>query len=246
MGFQWTDFLLVGIMLVSGLLALSRGFTREVLSLISWGAAGLAGLLAALTPQAVAFATPYLQPEIVAQVAVGLGVFLVTLIILSLISVKISDWVLDAPTGPFDRTLGFFYGMARGLLLVVIAYFFYDMFVQRDRQDAAVREARLLPVVQSVRDTAVALLPAPIQERIAAMTSVDSTPAAPKMGSEAMPEEGGETAGETPRTAPEAPAVQPAPSDQPAAAPQQGGTSTQPAFGGQSGNGQTGNGQTGN
>jgi hypothetical protein len=120
------------------------------------------------------------------------------------------------------------------------------MFVQRDRQDAAVREARLLPVVQSVRDTAVALLPAPIQERIAAMTSVDSTPAAPKMGSEAMPEEGGETAGETPRTAPEAPAVQPAPSDQPAAAPQQGGTSTQPAFGGQSGNGQTGNGQTGN
>jgi len=243
MGFQWTDFLLAGIMLVSGLLALSRGFTREVLSLISWGAAGLAGLLAAVTPQAVAFATPYLQPPIVAQVAVGLGVFLVTLIVLSLISVRISDWVLDAPTGPFDRTLGFFYGMARGLVLVVIAYFFYDMFVQRDRQDAAVRDARLLPVVQSVRDTAVALLPAPIQQRIAAMTSVESAPAAPKMGSEAMPEEGGETGGETPRTAPETPAIQPAPAEQPA---QPGGTASQPAFGGQSGTGQTGTGQTGN
>ncbi len=245
MGFQWTDFLVAGVMLVSGLLALSRGFTREVLSLISWGAAGLAGLLAALTPQAVAIAMPYLQQEIVAQVAVGLGVFLLTLIVLSLISVKISDWVLDAPTGPFDRTLGFFYGMVRGLLLVVIAYFFYDMFVQRDRQDAAVRNARLLPVVQGVRDTAVALLPPPIQERIAAMTSVGSIPATPKMGGEAMPEEGGETAGAgaTPRTAPETPAIQPAPAEQPA---QQGGTASQPAFGGQTGTGQTGTGQTGN
>jgi membrane protein required for colicin V production len=235
MGFHWTDFLLIGIMLVSGLLALSRGFTREVLSLISWGAAGLAGLLAAVTPQAVALAMPYLHSEIVAKAAVGVGVFLITLIILSLISVKISDWVLDAPTGPFDRTLGFFYGVARGLLLVVIAYFFYDMFVQRDRQDQAVREARLLPVVQSVRDTAVAMLPAPIQERIAAMTSVDNTPttATPKMGVEGMPEETEQTGGETPKSAPEIPAA-----GAPAAAPvqPQGTTTNQPAFGGQSGN----------
>ena len=34
------DFILLAIMLVSGLLALMRGFTREVLSLVAWGAAG--------------------------------------------------------------------------------------------------------------------------------------------------------------------------------------------------------------
>ncbi|MFO1089384.1 MAG: CvpA family protein [Hyphomicrobiales bacterium] len=237
MGLQWTDFLLIGIMLVSGLLALSRGFTREVLSLISWGAAGLAGLLAALTPQAVALVTPYIQSELVAKAAVGAGVFLVTLIILSLISVRISDWVLDAPTGPFDRTLGFFYGAFRGLLLVVIAYFFYDMFVQKDRQDAAVKQARLLPVVQSVRDTAVAMLPAQIQERIAAMTSVDSTPATgsgqPKMGTEVTPEEEQQqgAAGTQPAIGGQQP-VEEVP-----AQPVQGGQkSDQPAFGGQSGN----------
>ena len=44
MQFQWTDLVVLAIMLISGLLALARGFTREVLSLIAWGVAALAGL----------------------------------------------------------------------------------------------------------------------------------------------------------------------------------------------------------
>ena len=71
--------------------------------------------------------------------------FLVVLIIMSLISIKISDWVLDAPVGPFDRTLGFFYGVVRGLLLVVIAYFFYDLFVPREKQEEVVRRRGSCP-----------------------------------------------------------------------------------------------------
>ena len=57
MHFQWTDLVVAAIMLISGLLALARGFTREVLSLIAWGVAGLAGLASALNPQiGIAFA----------------------------------------------------------------------------------------------------------------------------------------------------------------------------------------------
>ena len=53
MKFQWTDLVVLAIMLISGLLALARGFTREVLSLIAWGVA-IAGLASALNPQIVA------------------------------------------------------------------------------------------------------------------------------------------------------------------------------------------------
>ena len=176
MQFQWTDLVVAAIMLISGLLALARGLTREVLSLIAWGVAGLAGLASALNPQIVAMAQQYIPQEIAAKIAVGAGVFLIVLIIMSLISIKISDWVLDAPVGPFDRTLGFFYGVVRGLLLVVIAYFFYDLFVPREKQDEVVRTARLLPIVQSVRNTAVSMLPMQIQERIQNMTSIESGP----------------------------------------------------------------------
>ena len=242
MHFQWTDLVVAAIMLISGLLALARGLTREVLSLIAWGVAGLAGLASALNPQIVAAAQQYIPQEIAAKIAVGAGVFLVVLIIMSLISIKISDWVLDAPVGPFDRTLGFAYGLVRGLLLVVIAYFFYDLFVPRDKQDEVVRTARFLPIVQSVRNTAVSMLPAQIQERIQNMTSIESGP--PSAATQPSPAEPGEedqgsgyrdtqrnaidqmiesTQG-APTTAPANPAPAPAP-----------GQTDQPNFGGQEG-----------
>ena len=40
------DFILIAIMLISGLLALMRGFTREVLSLLAWGVAAVAAYFA--------------------------------------------------------------------------------------------------------------------------------------------------------------------------------------------------------
>ena len=73
MQFQWTDLVVAAIMLISGLLALARGFTREVLSLIAWGVAGLAGLASALNPQIVAMAQQYIPQEIAAKIAVGAG-----------------------------------------------------------------------------------------------------------------------------------------------------------------------------
>ena len=51
MPFQLLDLILIGIMIISGLLALMRGFTREVLSLLAWGIAGIAALGAVLSPQ---------------------------------------------------------------------------------------------------------------------------------------------------------------------------------------------------
>jgi hypothetical protein len=87
MPFEMLDLILGGIMLLSGLLALTRGFTREVLSLISWGLAAGAGLFAAFNDDLVAFALDYVQSDTIARVAVGGGVFLIVLIILSIISV---------------------------------------------------------------------------------------------------------------------------------------------------------------
>src|SRR3954451_18084088 len=108
MPFQLLDIVLIAIMLVSGVLALMRGFTREVLSLVAWGAAAVAAYLAIKQPALVEWAktnVPYLEKEILAQIAVGATAFLIVLIIVSIISVKISDWVVDSAAGTFDRTL---------------------------------------------------------------------------------------------------------------------------------------------
>ena len=99
MPFQILDVALAAIMIISGLLALMRGFTREVLSLLAWAAAGLAAWWAITTPEIVAIAKPYIQQEKVAVIATGGVVFLIVLIIMSLISVRIGDLVLDSAAG---------------------------------------------------------------------------------------------------------------------------------------------------
>lgn len=153
-------------MLLSGLLALMRGFTREVLSLVAWGAAAAAAIFAVLSPEAKALAGEYIQQEVVATIALGGGVFLIVLVLMSVIGVRIADRVLETSAGPFDRTLGLFYGLARGLALVVVAYLFYIWLIPRERMDDAVRNARLLPVVESVSGFVISFLPPEIAQTL--------------------------------------------------------------------------------
>ncbi|MDP9138633.1 MAG: CvpA family protein [Pseudomonadota bacterium] len=187
MPFQLLDLILIGIMIISGLLALMRGFTREVLSLVAWGVAALAALGLILSPELLGFAQQYLQPEIVAKIALAGGVFLIVLIVMSLISVRIADWVLDSAAGAFDRSLGFVYGVARGLLLVVIAYLFYIWLVPKEKHEDWIRTARLLPVVEEVGTAILAFLPADIADVLRGKTYISTqqpVPAAPPESTE--------------------------------------------------------------
>ena len=200
MPFELLDLVLGGIMLLSGLLALTRGFTREVLSLISWGLAAAAGLFAAFNEDLVAMALDYVQSDVIARVAVGGGVFLIALIILSIISVRIADWVLDSAAGPFDRTFGLVYGLARGLLLVAIAYLFYVWLVPPEGREDWVRNARSLPVIEATGEFVTDFLPADIRDTLHAR--IAAAGAAPQTR-QAAPEDGGGEAGDEGYTAPD-------------------------------------------
>jgi membrane protein required for colicin V production len=166
MPFQLLDLILIGIMLISALLAMMRGFTREVLSLLAWGAAAVAAFFAIRSETLVNLAKQYLEPEIVAKIAVAGGVFLVVLVIVSLISVKIADFVLDSAAGAFDRSLGFVYGLARGLVLVAIAYLFYGWLMPVERQEDWVKNAQTLPYIKSTGELILSFVPPDIAETL--------------------------------------------------------------------------------
>lgn len=166
MPFQILDFILLAIMLLSGALALGRGFTREVLSLVAWGAAAVAAYFAIQQPQALAFVEPYVDKPVLAKVAVGATAFIIVLIIVSIISVKISDRVVDSAVGAFDRTLGFVYGLARGLVLVAIAYLFYGWVSPPENQEDWIRNAQSLPLIRGVGDAMIGLMPPDVRERL--------------------------------------------------------------------------------
>jgi len=154
---SWLDVILGFIMLVSGFLAMLRGLTREVLSILSWAVAALATLY--FFPKYQAEARLYIEPAMLADAVLAAAVFLVVLIVVSLITMRISDKVLDSRVGALDRTLGFIFGLARGLVLVVIAYLFFSWLVPEDTQPRWIREARSLPILKSTGNAIVSLLP---------------------------------------------------------------------------------------
>jgi len=154
---SWLDVILGFIMLVSGFLAMLRGLTREVLSILSWAVAALATLY--VFPKYQAEARLYIEPAMLADAVLAAAVFLVVLIVVSLITMRISDKVLDSRVGALDRTLGFIFGLARGLVLVVIAYLFFSWLVPEDTQPRWIREARSLPILKSTGNAIVSLLP---------------------------------------------------------------------------------------
>jgi membrane protein required for colicin V production len=145
------DLGLAVIALVSGLLAMYRGLTREVLSLVSWALAGAGALYFVLYQKGLAqtLADKFFggQPML-AQAGGGIAVFLFVLIVVHLLTARFSDRVLDSHVGIIDRFLGFAFGVARGFLLVVIGFVFYTFLSDEKKFPAWVKDSQSLPVLQ--------------------------------------------------------------------------------------------------
>jgi len=151
------DVILLLVMLISGLLAMIRGFMREILSIAAWIIAALVTLYA--YPRILPLANDYVSSKMVATAISVAGVFLITLLVVSVITVRISDLVLDSRIGALDRTLGFLFGLGRGLIIVVVAFLFFAWLVPDRSQPEWVRGAKSRVVLQSTGQWLVSLLP---------------------------------------------------------------------------------------
>ena len=141
------DILVALIIVVSALLAFTRGVAREVLGIGAWVGAGIATF----------FAFPHTRPiardlipssMLIADVVAGLAVFVVVLVILTIINQLISGRIQRSRGGALDRTLGFIFGILRGAALVCIAYMLFGSVVQQSDWPPWVDEARTLPYIK--------------------------------------------------------------------------------------------------
>ena len=156
MPFSVLDLVVIGIVLISALLAAVRGFTREVLAIVAWVVAAAAAWY--LHPTALPIAQQYISSNTVALVAAIGGIFVGTLIIVSIITVQVSDLILDSRIGALDRTLGLFFGAARGFLICVIGWAFLGWLLQGKEPEWAA-SSRTRPAMENTRDNIIAMLP---------------------------------------------------------------------------------------
>jgi membrane protein required for colicin V production len=151
------DILLLVVMLISGLLAMIRGFMREILSIGAWIIAALVTLYG--YARVLPVAQGYFNSNMVAAAVTIGGIFLLTLLIVSVITVRISDMILDSRVGALDRTLGFLFGLGRGLIIVVVAFLFFAWLVPDRSQPEWVRGAKSKVVLQSTGQWLISMLP---------------------------------------------------------------------------------------
>ena len=154
--FSILDLVVLGVVLISALLAAVRGFTREVLAIVAWVTAAAAAWF--LHPLLLPHLRPYINNDSIRLAAAIGGVFIVTLIVVSIVTVKISDLILDSRIGALDRTMGFAFGAARGLLLCVIGWVFLAWLVQ-GRMPEWATTAKTRPMLENTGNALIAMLP---------------------------------------------------------------------------------------
>ncbi|MEC9345662.1 MAG: CvpA family protein [Pseudomonadota bacterium] len=163
MSFTIADVIVGGVIVLSALFGLMRGFTREVLSLGSWVGAGFAAW----------FAMPHVQPMVleqvgdrtVADIVSAVAVFLVALVVLTILTHMIASRVREsAAVGAVDRSLGLVFGVARGGLIVIAAWLLIDYMVP-DNPPRAVRDSVSLPYVKRATDMVMSLVPGTLSDR---------------------------------------------------------------------------------
>jgi membrane protein required for colicin V production len=150
------DLVVIGVVLISALLAAVRGLTREVLAIVAWVTAAAAAWF--LHKPALPYAKQYIANDTIALVAAIGAIFILTLIVVSLLTVKLSDLILDSRIGALDRTLGFVFGAARGLLLCVIGWVFLSWLAQGKMPEWAAN-AKSRPMLESTGNSLIAMLP---------------------------------------------------------------------------------------
>ncbi|MDB5613302.1 MAG: Membrane protein required for colicin production [Devosia sp.] len=197
----------VGVLvLISAILATARGLTREVLSLATWaGSAAIAIYMWQYHPE---IARQYIDEAIVADIATVVVTFIVALIVLHLLTMRIADFVVDSRVGPIDRTLGFVFGVLRGVLIAIVITIFGTWLLPNNLPTWA-EQSQSLPHLRSMGQTLISMLPEGLEQQVTDMlkggTGLAEDPDAPP-----APVEEGTDATEDGRPAPTAPVTTPA------------------------------------
>ncbi len=133
-GFTIIDGVVAGVIILSALLAYSRGLVREGMAIVGWIAAAVLAFMFAPQVEPLVKEIPVVGEFLadsceLAIIAAFAAVFAAALIIVSLFTPLFSSLVQRSALGGLDQGLGFLFGVLRGILLIAIAFFVYETVV---------------------------------------------------------------------------------------------------------------------
>ena len=159
------DWVILGIIGVSGLISLVRGFVKEALSLVSWLVAFLvaryfSGNLATLLEDSIA------TNSVRWMVALGI-LFVATLVVLAMVNFLGAQLVKATGLSGTDRVFGMVFGILRGVIIVV-ALVYGAQLTGIPQQDLWWQESTIIPYLETLADWARKTLPSAVSQVLAA------------------------------------------------------------------------------
>ncbi len=152
------DAIALGVLLLSSLLALTRGFVRESLSIASFVIAALATIFTYSIFRDVAM--NWIESELVATVLTAFVIFIGVYVIMAFITRKLGDIVRkNSHISILDRTAGFAFGLVRGMILLALVMLGWNFLTRPDQTPTWVSEAKLYPAVHATADALKMLVP---------------------------------------------------------------------------------------
>ncbi|SFA71684.1 membrane protein required for colicin V production [Poseidonocella pacifica] len=133
-GFTIIDGIVAVVIVLSALLAYSRGLVREVMAILGWIGAAIVAFLFADQVQPLVKEIPYIGDflsdscELSVLLAFAI-VFTIALVIFSFFTPLLSSMVQGSALGRIDQGFGFLFGVVRGILLVAVGFFVYGTVV---------------------------------------------------------------------------------------------------------------------
>ena len=158
------DIAILAVFFVSALIGALRGFTKEVLSLFSWG--GALSLSYILLPIGRAMVQPYIANPMMVDGVALFSIFIIALIILSIIANMIAGYIHESSFRGVDHSLGFGVGMLRGIVFISATELIFSTFSPRQTQSPTIQSARFIPMVRRGGDMVLDFLPTSLRNLI--------------------------------------------------------------------------------
>jgi membrane protein required for colicin V production len=119
------------VIILSAILAYSRGLVREGMAIIGWIGAAIVAFIFAPSATTLVKELPVVGEFLsdsceLSVIAAFAGVFAIGLIVAALFTPLFASVVQRSSLGGIDQGLGFLFGVARGVLLIAVAFIVYD------------------------------------------------------------------------------------------------------------------------
>ncbi len=151
------DVIILIIVLISALIALSRGFVKEVLSITGWVIAS--ALVIALLPILNPITLNYIESGTVAGITTAMIIIIVFMVAWILLTGKLVDKIKTSKLKGMDRALGLFFGILRAFLLVILFHILVGWIIPPENQSRVLTDSKYFKIAGAFAKPIESLIP---------------------------------------------------------------------------------------